>query len=210
MDYAHTLIKLAPGAQVAVGKSIRTESFTIYGLVDDAAPDEIRYVGRTSRKLSVRLVGHRSSARGGRRQPVHDWLRKLAEAGGSASIIEIEANASPDAEAFHIARLLPTGRLLNQNAGGLHGGAFPAARSRMSAAIRSAMSDPLVLRKYQGENHNLAKLTETSVREIRRRYAQGGVLQRELAAEYGVSDVAVSYALRGKTWANVTPEAEVS
>jgi hypothetical protein len=37
-----------------------------------------------------------------------------------------------------------------------------------------------------GERHPDAKLTDAQVAEIRTRYASGDVLQRELAAEYGV------------------------
>lgn len=38
-----------------------------------------------------------------------------------------------------------------------------------------------------GESHGNHKLTDKQIAEIRERYAAGGVLQRELAVEYGVS-----------------------
>jgi hypothetical protein len=40
-----------------------------------------------------------------------------------------------------------------------------------------------------------------AARRIRTRYAAGGVLQRELAAEYGVTQAAISFILLGKAWA---------
>lgn len=39
----------------------------------------------------------------------------------------------------------------------------------------------------RGLDHPNGRLTDDQVREIRRRYAAGGVFQRELAEEYGVS-----------------------
>jgi hypothetical protein len=51
-----------------------------------------------------------------------------------------------------------------------------------------------------GEQHCKSKLTEMQVAEIRGRYAQGGVLQRELAKEYGVDQVNISRIVRGETW----------
>lgn len=54
-----------------------------------------------------------------------------------------------------------------------------------------------------GENCGAAKLTESQVREIRRRYAAGGVSQRQLGAEYGVSQMPISYIVRRVTWKHV-------
>lgn len=44
------------------------------------------------------------------------------------------------------------------------------------------------------------KLTEEGVAEIRRRYARGGVLQKALAVEFGVSPVVIHNLLRQKHW----------
>lgn len=44
------------------------------------------------------------------------------------------------------------------------------------------------------------KLTEQSVSEIRHRWAAGGVEQRQLAAEYGVSASVVGMIVRGGIW----------
>lgn len=52
--------------------------------------------------------------------------------------------------------------------------------------------------------HNLSiKLTEDDVREIRRRYAEGGVLQRELAREFEVSKQLISKIVNRQVWVHV-------
>jgi hypothetical protein len=54
-----------------------------------------------------------------------------------------------------------------------------------------------------GEQNSSAKLTEGQVKEIRERYAAGGIFQRELAAEYGVSQTNVSRILRRDNWQHI-------
>lgn len=56
----------------------------------------------------------------------------------------------------------------------------------------------------QGTLHNMAKLTDDQVRTIRARYAAGGVAQRRLAAEYGVSGRAILFVLQRKHWKHVS------
>lgn len=53
-----------------------------------------------------------------------------------------------------------------------------------------------------GERHPMARLSEQQVREIRQRVASG-VPQRRLCAEYGVSPMAISRAVRGVSWSHV-------
>jgi hypothetical protein len=47
---------------------------------------------------------------------------------------------------------------------------------------------------------NHARLTWEQVRDMRRRYAAGGVTQRQLANEYGVCEVHVSMIIANKRW----------
>lgn len=54
-----------------------------------------------------------------------------------------------------------------------------------------------------GQCNGNARLTEDAVREIRRRYAAGGVSQRQLAREFGVGQMTVSYVVRRVTHAEV-------
>jgi hypothetical protein len=55
----------------------------------------------------------------------------------------------------------------------------------------------------KGEANHGAKLTEEQVREIRRRYAEGGILQQALADEYGVGMYSISRIIRRQTWAHL-------
>lgn len=54
-----------------------------------------------------------------------------------------------------------------------------------------------------GERHGRAKLTESSVREIRAKYATGQFYQKDLAAEYGIAQSKISAAIRRSTWDHV-------
>ena len=55
----------------------------------------------------------------------------------------------------------------------------------------------------RGSRNGYAKLTEATVREIRRRRAQGEKL-RALASEYGISEPAVSAVSTGRNWGHLT------
>ena len=69
-------------------------------------------------------------------------------------------------------------------------------------------------KRARGEAHYASRLTELQVGEIRRRYAAGGITQRELAAEYGVSIQAIGHIIKHLTWAHLdapdTDEAAVN
>ena len=54
-----------------------------------------------------------------------------------------------------------------------------------------------------GERNINAKLTEAAVRDIRRRYAEGGISQQTLADEYGVGQTKISAVVRRQTWRHV-------
>ena len=49
----------------------------------------------------------------------------------------------------------------------------------------------------------LAKLAEVDVLEIRRLYAAGGISQRKLAKEFGVSKSLIGYIVSRTLWAHV-------
>jgi hypothetical protein len=68
---------------------------------------------------------------------------------------------------------------------------------------RSFAAGRIVLSHHRGEKANGAKLTEDAVREIRRRYQGGGVHHRQLALEFGVSQVLISKIVRKESWAHV-------
>jgi HNH endonuclease len=53
-------------------------------------------------------------------------------------------------------------------------------------------------RRARGEGNGAARLTDDQVAEIRRRYAAGGVTQRVLAREFGISPSHVCNLIRGR------------
>lgn len=55
----------------------------------------------------------------------------------------------------------------------------------------------------RGEDHHNSVLTADDVREIRARYAAGGVLYRELGKEYGVGRVTIGEVVRRVIWTHV-------
>jgi hypothetical protein len=71
--------------------------------------------------------------------------------------------------------------------------------------VRNGGHDP-----RRGESSNFAKLTASQVLEIRARYTAGGISQRALAREYGISRSAVGLILLRKTWAHITDENQVA
>lgn len=58
-------------------------------------------------------------------------------------------------------------------------------------------------RTARGSQCAQAILAEDQVREVRRRYAAGGVTQAELGREYGVSNVTISAIVRRRLWRHV-------
>jgi len=58
-------------------------------------------------------------------------------------------------------------------------------------------------RMARGESSGCSKLTEESVREIRTRYAEGGISQRSLAREFGVVKSTIASVVRQKNWKHV-------
>jgi len=55
-------------------------------------------------------------------------------------------------------------------------------------------------RSERGAAHAQAKLTPEAVSEIRDRYAEGGVTQKVLAEEYGISSTHIGRILRLERW----------
>lgn len=53
-------------------------------------------------------------------------------------------------------------------------------------------------RTYRGSRHHSSKLSDQDVQEIRRRYAEGGISQAALAAEFGVRQSSICGIVNGK------------
>ena len=56
----------------------------------------------------------------------------------------------------------------------------------------------------RGERHGNAKLSESSVREMRAAYAVGGVTCADLAMRFGVHKAVAWSAVTGRSWRHVT------
>ncbi|MFE0470450.1 endonuclease domain-containing protein [Streptomyces sp. NPDC058947] len=65
-------------------------------------------------------------------------------------------------------------------------------------ALRDQRAAPRV-----GRRAGTSKLTDDDIRTMRQRYEAGGVTQRSLAAEYGISQNAVGLILRRRSWQHV-------
>lgn len=60
-------------------------------------------------------------------------------------------------------------------------------------------------RSLRGTRHNMARLSEAAVREIRRLWEVGGLTQVEIGIRFGVNKGLVSAIVRGKTWRHLLP-----
>jgi HNH endonuclease len=59
-------------------------------------------------------------------------------------------------------------------------------------------------RHVRGERNGCAKLTDADIREIRARYAQGGITQEQLGRQFGTTQVNVGRIVRGVAWTHLT------
>jgi len=60
-------------------------------------------------------------------------------------------------------------------------------------------------RTAKGEKIGNAKLQDFHIREIRHAYLAGGVTQKQLADEFGVSRPLISYIVNNKLWTHINP-----
>lgn len=63
-------------------------------------------------------------------------------------------------------------------------------------------------RSTRGTRHGAAKLSDAVVGEIRERYAAGGISQRALGLEYGVTNSLISMIIQGKRWKHLAGRRE--
>lgn len=159
---------------------------TIYGLKKPNGP--IRYVGKTSRSLKLRLAEHVRHAH----NPMRDchrykWIRKLDRQGQMPEIVALEIvdiDKWETAEQEWIERLMAEGHnLVNGDISGT--GLFTGDWG------------------VKGEDHYLSKLTEDDVIEVCELYATGKYTQDELAEIYEISSSNVHQIIRGKSWKHV-------
>jgi hypothetical protein len=77
------------------------------------------------------------------------------------------------------------------------------AHLRLATNAENAADSARKARRPRGSRQHAAKLTEGQVLDLRARYAAGGVSQKELAAEYGVSHALVSNIITRRIWNHI-------
>jgi hypothetical protein len=87
-----------------------------------------------------------------------------------------------------------------QSRGSQHG-ELVRAGIEMTTEERSAL---MRQRAVRGERQHCARLTAAQVRELRERYAAGGISQAALGAEFGINQASVHLIVARKTWRHVT------
>ena len=76
--------------------------------------------------------------------------------------------------------------------------------AHLYAGTRQDNWDDVVARdRRKGERSPSAKLTDTQVREIRAIYAAGGISQRALAKQYGISNSTIDLVVRRVRWTHI-------
>ena len=73
-------------------------------------------------------------------------------------------------------------------------------QENMADMLRAGRHAPSELTRHLGEAHGMRKLSAADVKIIRSRYAAGGISQRALGKEFGVSNQLVSMVVRRKIW----------
>lgn len=189
--------------------------YVIYGLKCTCCPLRgIRYVGLTTRGISMRLADHRSTAASGMNRPVYSWMRKH----GPRNIVAQVLEEHDDIELLKAAEI----RLIEEmgthiSAGGTNLGRggearfgvrhSPESRRKMSESRTGRDLSPqhrarLVEAAPRGEAHHSAKLSESDVVDIKARLWDGDSLAA-IARQYGVSHATVSGISHEKAWRHV-------
>lgn len=114
----------------------------VYGLFDLRDPEhEIRYVGKTLRKLEARLAQHLLEGFNPKRKHTHcgSWLASIGRDNVGIKVLERTSRKNLNAcERKWISRLRPLGRLTNHTDGG-DGGSGPRSaetRAKISASLK--------------------------------------------------------------------------
>ena len=189
--------------------------------------NDIRYIGKTTVPLSVRLYQHIRNAKQGKKTPLYDLLRKYIEQDISIESIEnVNSENWQEREIFYIKKYRDDGyRIVNVTDGGdgvsLFGdknGMYGKKHSSESIekmklnrsgispwnkGIRYKLVNPINKEnKVRGVYHHNSKLDDDKVREIRnlRKY---GISFQKIANIYGVSKTIIISIIKCKTWKHV-------
>lgn len=185
------------------GKAIAIETcMVIYGLVNlDAAPDAIRYIGKTCRPLGGRVRKHQQRAIAGCRSRKAAWIRAVLNAGHRVGAVVL-ATASSPAELDRLEReFIATYRarvtLLNATDGGEGGVLDAQTRERIRATLRGHPVSDETRAKMRAAG--IGRRLSTAAREKLRVFNRGKTLAPGHRAK-------ITAAQRGKT--RPSPSAE--
>ena len=167
------------------------ETVSIYVLIDPR-DNEIRYVGKTERKLPVRLRDHIKESRSGKRSSWRNyWIAKLLRLGYQPSIQLVQAVPKTiwrSAEAYWIQYYWSIGcRLTNGTTGGDgHDHFTEVTRAKMADAAIRKFQDPAIKAKYLGNQNSLGRVLSDSERAktTARNFARYGLPWERLADDY--------------------------
>lgn len=198
----------------------------IYTLFHVNSPEEIRYVGLTSKGAPERFKSHWKSARGGRRLPVYNWMRKHGEENIQYRVIE-EVSSRQELvgrEVFWIAHYRAQGLAdLNLTDGGegtfgyKHSDEFREKRRQYMLANPIEYEITEEHRKAVGESNRkrlstpesraehankVGKLRQETVEQIKRDIFDG-MSDRTGKERYGVATQTISNIRHGNSWAHV-------
>ena len=147
-----------------------TKTYLFYVLTSDIAPNEIRYVGVTTKKsVSQRLIQHRYCANHPKKRglPVHKWMYSVYKQGGTINITEIDRcleNEWEEKEQFLIQKYKNENHnLLNIDKGGR--GVITKEKRSIDSVIRSieAHKKPITAYYLNGEIYKtFSSITEAA------------------------------------------------
>lgn len=167
--------------------SMSTVNAIVYGVVDEAFPSQVRYVGCTIRPLRERLNRH---IHDNLKTPFSNWIRQIMSFGRKPVIFPIaivNRDLKTVRERFWIDHFRQRGKLLNQR------DIFSASR------IPETKKKPHLI----GSKNHKSKLTESEVVKIREQKPYSWREQCECASQYGVSWQTIHQIIFRKTWKSV-------
>lgn len=150
----------------------------IYGLVDPRKRDHIRYVGFTSKGLSVRLRQHIISTTDTRHTYLLHWLRSLLAVGITPEIKLLERVGDCDwqfCERVWVKRLWAQGHILVNGTAGGEGLINPSAEVRAKIAAKSR-----AISKESRERIRLQLIGRRHTPETRRQMSESQIRRRQL------------------------------
>lgn len=106
-------------------------------------------------------------------------------------------------QVLQIRHLYAAGNITHEELGRQFGVAGGTIASILTGKKWKHVGGPISRIDMHGETNKTSKLTEADVLEIRRRYAAGGIYQRQLAEEYGVEQSNIGFIVRRKTWTHI-------